>query len=412
MAAFAWTGRNPRGEALNGEVEAESAHAAATRLEATGVTLLSITERISAAQASPWARWSGLGSSPVNSQDLLIFSRQMYALQRAGVPILRALASLQASTAKASLIKLLIDLRASLEQGHELATAMKRHSNVFNGFYVAMIRVGEMSGRLTEVFERLARHIEFELDVRARIAQALRYPTMVMVAIVIAMAVINLFVIPTFAQVFAQFKAELPPMTKLLMAVSRFSVETWPLILAAGVGGWWALRAWLATPPGRLLWDGMKLKLPIAGPIVLKGTLARFARSFAIASRSGVPISRAMTVVAETVDNAYIAQRIEQMREGIERGESLSRCATAAGVFTPVVLQMIAIGEETGDIDGLLIEVADMYERETDYAIKGLAARIEPLLLAVIGALVLVLALGIFLPLWNLGQAAQGRGGG
>ena len=412
MAAFAWTGRNPRGEALNGEVEAESAHAAATRLEATGVTLLSITERISAAQASPWARWSGLGSSPVNSQDLLIFSRQMYALQRAGVPILRALASLQASTAKDSLIKLLIDLRASLEQGHELATAMKRHSNVFNGFYVAMIRVGEMSGRLTEVFERLARHIEFELDVRARIAQALRYPTMVMVAIVIAMAVINLFVIPTFAQVFAQFKAELPPMTKLLMAVSRFSVETWPLILAAGVGGWWALRAWLATPPGRLLWDGMKLKLPIAGPIVLKGTLARFARSFAIASRSGVPISRAMTVVAETVDNAYIAQRIEQMREGIERGESLSRCATAAGVFTPVVLQMIAIGEETGDIDGLLIEVADMYERETDYAIKGLAARIEPLLLAVIGALVLVLALGIFLPLWNLGQAAQGRGGG
>ena len=412
MAAFAWTGRNPRGEALNGEVEAESAHAAATRLEATGVTLLSITERISAAQASPWARWSGLGSSPVNSQDLLIFSRQMYALQRAGVPILRALASLQASTAKASLIKLLIDLRASLEQGHELATAMKRHSNVFNGFYVAMIRVGEMSGRLTEVFERLARHIEFELDVRARIAQALRYPTMVMVAIVIAMAVINLFVIPTFAQVFAQFKAELPPMTKLLMAVSRFSVDTWPLILAAGVGGWWALRAWLATPPGRLLWDGMKLKLPIAGPIVLKGTLARFARSFAIASRSGVPISRAMTVVAETVDNAYIAQRIEQMREGIERGESLSRCATAAGVFTPVVLQMIAIGEETGDIDGLLIEVADMYERETDYAIKGLAARIEPLLLAVIGALVLVLALGIFLPLWNLGQAAQGRGGG
>ncbi len=412
MAAFAWTGRNPRGEALNGEVEAESAHAAATRLEATGVTLLSITERISAAQASPWARWSGLGSSPVNSQDLLIFSRQMYALQRAGVPILRALASLQASTAKASLIKLLIDLRASLEQGHELATAMKRHSNVFNGFYVAMIRVGEMSGRLTEVFERLARHIEFELDVRARIAQALRYPTMVMVAIAIAMAVINLFVIPTFAQVFAQFKAELPPMTKLLMAVSRFSVETWPLILAAGVGGWWALRAWLATPPGRLLWDGMKLKLPISGPIVLKGTLARFARSFAIASRSGVPISRAMTVVAETVDNAYIAQRVEQMREGIERGESLSRCATAAGVFTPVVLQMIAIGEETGDIDGLLIEVADMYERETDYAIKGLAARIEPLLLAVIGALVLVLALGIFLPLWNLGQAAQGRGGG
>ena len=182
--------------------------------------------------------------------------------------------------------------------------------------------------------------------------------------------------------------------------------------LAGGVGLWWGVRAWLATAPGRLIWDGLKLKLPIAGPIVLKGTLARFARSFAIASRSGVPISRAMSVVANTVDNAYIAERIEQMREGIERGETVSRCAAAAGIFTPVVLQMIAIGEETGDLDSLMIEVADMYERETDYAIKGLSASIEPLLLTVIGAMVLVLALGIFLPLWNLGGAAQGRGGG
>jgi len=407
MPIFRYRGKRKNGEVVTGDIQAHHRDEAIELVSQQGILPIAMEEqhlKTSAKGSKPEAR--------VLFKDIYLFTRQLSNLIKAGVPILRALASLQASTAKASLIKLLIDLRASLEQGHELATAMKRHSNVFNGFYVAMIRVGEMSGRLTEVFERLARHIEFELDVRARIAQALRYPTMVMVAIVIAMAVINLFVIPTFAQVFAQFKAELPPMTKLLMAVSRFSVETWPLILAAGVGGWWALRAWLATPPGRLMWDGMKLKLPISGPIVLKGTLARFARSFAIASRSGVPISRAMTVVAETVDNAYIAQRIEQMREGIERGESLSRCATAAGVFTPVVLQMIAIGEETGDIDGLLIEVADMYERETDYAIKGLAARIEPLLLAVIGALVLVLALGIFLPLWNLGQAAQGRGGG
>ena len=381
-------------------------------LQANGTILVSLSEKQAPATSANVSLWPSLGNPPIKDEDILIFSRQMHTLQRAGVPILRALSSLQASATKASLGAMLADLRANLEQGHELGTAMKRHTEAFNGFYVAMVRVGEMSGRLTEVFDRLAKHIEFELDVRSRIKQALRYPTMVLIAIFIAMMVINLFVIPTFATVFAQFKAELPPVTRLLMAISKFTVDAWPLLLAAGVGVWWGVRAWLATAPGRLMWDGFKLKLPIAGPIVLKGTLSRFARSFAIASRSGVPISRAMSVVAQTVDNAYIARRIEQMREGVERGESVSRCAAAAGIFTPVVLQMIAVGEETGDLDSLMLEVADMYERETDYAIKGLAASIEPLLLTVIGAMVLVLALGIFLPLWNLGGAAQGRGGG
>lgn len=411
MTTFTWQGRKPGGEASRGEIEAENAGAAAALLQANGTILVSLAEKQTPAASASVSLWPGLGNAPVKDEDILIFSRQMHTLQRAGVPILRALSSLQASAAKPSLGAMLGDLKAHLEQGHELGTAMKRHTEAFNGFYVAMVRVGEMSGRLTEVFDRLAKHIEFELDVRARIKQALRYPTMVLMAIGIAMLVINLFVIPTFATVFAQFKAELPPVTRLLMAISKFTVDAWPLLLAGGIGLWWGLRAWLATAPGRLMWDGLKLKLPIAGPIVLKGTLSRFARSFAIASRSGVPISRAMSVVAQTVDNAYIAQRIEQMREGVERGESVSRCAAVAGIFTPVVLQMIAVGEETGDLDSLMIEVADMYERETDYAIKGLAASIEPLLLTVIGAMVLVLALGIFLPLWNLGAAAQGRGG-
>jgi MSHA biogenesis protein MshG len=182
-------------------------------------------------------------------------------------------------------------------------------------------------------------------------------------------------------------------------------------MLAGAIAGVWALRAWLATPNGRYRWDRWKLRLPIAGPIVLEATLARFARSFAMASRSGVPITAAMSVVAQTVDNAWIARRIERMRDGIERGESLSRCAAASGIFTPMVMQMITVGEETGELDTLMVEVAEMYERNTDYAIKGLASAIEPLLLAFIGAIVLVLALGIFMPLWSLGQAARGSGG-
>jgi MSHA biogenesis protein MshG len=409
LQSFAWRGRNARGELISGTLDAATDGAVADQLLAGGVTPVQISVAAQGLAAPAQTVWKALRQRPVDTMDLLLLSRQMATLQRAGVPILRALAGLQASTPKPALILLLADLRASLDQGRELAAAMARHPRVFGPFYVAMIRVGEMTGRLTEAFQRLAEHVEFELDVRARIKQALRYPTLVIGAIAIAMVIINLFVIPTFATVFAGFKAELPLMTRVLLGVSQFTVRWWPLLLAAAIGIGWALRAWLATAPGRYAWDKAKLRLPIAGPIVLKATLARFARSFAMASKSGVPITRAMTVVAQTVDNAFIGQRIEQMRDGVERGESLSRCAAAAGVFTPVVLQMIAVGEETGELDTLLVEIAQMYERETDYAIKGLSSAIEPVLLSIIGAMVLVLALGVFLPLWNLGQAASGR---
>lgn len=407
MASFAWRGRNAAGELVQGTIDAPAQAAVADQLLATGISPISIAAQ-AGASPEPAGAWQALRQAPVAALDLLIFSRQMYTLQKAGVPILRALAGLQASAAKPALAALIADLRAGLDQGRELAVAMARHPSVFDGFYVAMIRVGEMTGRLTETFERLAVHLEFELDVRARVRQALRYPAIVMVAIAIALVVVNLFVIPTFAGVFRNFHAELPLMTRVLLGFSNWMVSWWPLLLGGGVAGWWALRGWLATPDGRYRWDRLKLRLPIAGPIVLKATLARFARSFAMASRSGVPITRGMTVVAQTVDNAWVARRIEQMRDAVERGESLSRAATATGVFTPVVLQMIAVGEETGELDSLLVEIASLYERETDYAIKGLSASIEPVLLTIIGAMVLVLALGIFLPLWNLGQAARG----
>ena len=410
MSRYAWRGRDARGELAQGTIEADHAGAVAEQLIAIGVTPLVIEVRQETAAVAPATLWEALRTPPVNGEDLLVFSRQMYTLQKSGVPILRALAGLQASTPKRSLISLIADLRQSLDQGRELAVAMARHPTVFDGFYVAMIRVGEMTGRLTESFARLADHIEFELDVRSRIKQALRYPTMVMAAIGVALVVVNLFVIPAFASVFASFKAELPLLTRMLLGLSAWMVRWWYLLGAAGIGGVWALKAWLATPDGRYRWDRAKLQLPIAGPIVLKATLARFARSFAMASKSGVPIARAMTVVAQTVDNAWVGARIERMRDGIERGESLSRCAAASGVFTPVVLQMIAVGEETGEIETLLIEIAEMYERETGYAIKGLSSAIEPVLLTVIGVFVLLLALGIFLPLWNLGQAARGGG--
>jgi MSHA biogenesis protein MshG len=239
-----------------------------------------------------------------------------------------------------------------------------------------------------------------------RVKTAMRYPTFVVIAMVVALAVINIFVIPAFAKVYAGFKAELPFMTQVLLKTSSFTVAYWPVMLLAIVIGVIWFKFYTNTPVGRYKWDKLKLRFPIAGKIVLKGTLSRFARSLALAMRSGIPIVQGLTVVSQVVDNDYIASRVDQMRDGVERGESILRTAATAGVFTPVVLQMIAVGEETGDLDGLMQEVAEMYEREVDYELKTLSAQIEPILIVGLGILVLVVALGVFLPIWDLGKVA------
>ena len=412
MAVYAWRGRNARGESVQGQLEASTENGVADQIIALGVSPVQITVVVEDAKSTRDSWFERLNRKSVVVDDILVFSRQMYTLNKAGVPILRAFAGLEASSTKPAMVDMLKDIRSSLDQGRELSAALARHLDVFGAFYISMIRVGEMTGKLTEVFLRLNEHMEFERDVRERIKQALRYPMFVLIAMAVAIVILNIFVIPVFAKVFAGFHAELPLITRGLLAFSAFMLAWWPVLIGGAIAIGMAVRAYIRTPDGRYKWDARKLKLPIVGEIVLKATLARFARSFALSSQSGVPLVQALTVVAQTVDNAFIGSRIEQMRDGIERGESISRCAAATGVFTPVVLQMINVGEETGELDNLLFEIAGMYERETDYNIKGLSAAIEPILLAVIGVLVLLLALGVFLPLWNLGSAAMGKGGG
>lgn len=413
MPTYAWRGRDSSLSPVSGTLDAESPATLVQELVARGVVVTDVdTPRATAkaeAAAPPW--WERIGAGAITDVDLILFSRQMHTLQRANVPILRALAGLQESAANPRFAEVLADIRSSLEQGRELSAATARHPRVFSAFYVAMVRVGEVSGRLAEVFHRLFVHLEFERDVREQIRAALRYPLFVLIAAAIALVVLNIFVIPVFAGVFGTLNARLPLMTRVLIAFSEWTVRWWPALAALAVAGALGVRAVLRTAEGRYRWDRLKLRLPIVGDVVLKATLARFARSFALASQSGIPVLQALTVVARTVDNAYVARAIEGMREGVERGESLLRCAAASGVFTPVVLQMIAVGEETGEIDALLAEIAGMYERETAYSIKGLSAKVEPILLLLVAVLVLVLALGIFMPMWSLGQAAMGRGG-
>ena len=409
MAVFAYKGRNGRGDLVDGTLDGDDSGAIADLLMNTGITPTEIKPFRSmsgSVEGKPdWLKRL-LTEKPITPMDVLLFSRQMYTLLKAGVPIMRALAGLQESTQNPTFAAMIQDLRESLDSGRELSTAMRRHPKVFSPFYVSMVQVGEMTGMLDETFIRLYDHLEFERDMRERIRSAMRYPSFVILAMAIAIIIINLFVIPAFAKVYAGFHADLPVITKILIGFSGFMVDYWMLMLAIIAGAVLMFRAYINTTDGRYKWDRYKFKLPIAGKIILKATLARFARSMALSFKSGMPILQGMNVVGMVVDNEFMRSRIEQMRDGVERGESILRTAVAAGVFNPVVLQMIAVGEETGDMDGLMFEIAAMYEREVEHEVKTLSSQIEPILIVALGVLVLILALGVFLPMWDLGKAA------
>jgi len=416
VSVFAYKGRNSRGDLMQGTLEGDDSNAVADQLMNTGITPLDIKE-IRGAKAknddektddANYPSWlKRLNEKPITAKDVILFSRQMHTLLKAGVPIMRALTGLQESTQNPSVAAMIQDLRESLDKGRELSVALRRHPKVFSLFYISMVQVGEMTGTLDEIFARLYDYLEFERDMRERISTAVRYPIFVVVAMVIAIIIINLFVLPVFARVFAGFHAELPLLTKMLMGFSAFMVKYWLLMLGALIASVVGFRLFINTAGGRYMWDKNKFKLPLAGGIIFKSTLARFARSMALSFKSGMPILQGLSVVGMVVDNVYIRGHIERMRDGIERGESILRTASSTGVFSPVVLQMIAVGEETGDLDGLMLEVATMYEREVKYEVETLSARIEPILIVFLAVLVLILALGVFLPMWDLGRAAM-----
>jgi MSHA biogenesis protein MshG len=412
MPDFAYKGRNAAGQLVEGVVDLATAGAVADLLLGQGLTPVDIRATKQAnksAIAAAGTSFGGIFQVRVGPIDLMLFSRQLHSLLKAGVPIMRALAGLQESAINPALGVVIQDIRESLEGGRELSAAMARHPRVFNPFYLSMVRVGEATGLLDEIFQRLFDHLEFERFMREQVKSALRYPSFVVAAMAVAIVVLNIFVIPAFARVFQGFGAQLPLMTRLLIGFSDFMVASWPYLLAVAVGIVFAFRRWLATVEGRHDWDRFSLRLPIAGNILQKAALARFARSFALGTRSGVPVMLALSNSAQTVDNAYIARRIEGMRESVERGESLLRSAIGVGVFTPVVLQMLAVGEESGAIDDMMDEIGQMYQQEVEYELKTLGQQVEPILIVFLGILVLILALGVFLPMWDLGKAAIKR---
>ncbi len=406
MPLFAYKGRNTRGSLIQGEIDAGTIDSVASQLFNIGITPIDIKEQKPVSD-SDISFSNYLNRKAPSLDDLILFSRQMYTLMKAGVPMIKSIIGLIQSSRNFKIIEALKEIMGNLESGRDLSSSLAKHPSIFSPLYISMVKVGEETGRLEESFFRISEYLNREKDTRERIKAAIRYPAFVIVAIAIAIAIINIFVIPAFAGLFAKAGVELPWQTRLLMSTSAFFVQWWPMLLAGIFGAIIGSRLYVKTEDGRYRWDHYKLKIPLVGAIIYRATLSRFARSFAMGLKSGVPLIQAMTVVSRSVDNEFISEKILGMRNGIERGESLTRTASLTKMFPPLVLQMLSVGEETGQVDEMMEEVAEYYDREVDYDIKNLSASIEPVLIVAIGIMVLILALGVFLPMWDIAKVVK-----
>ncbi len=412
MAAFNYIGRNSQGKQVKGSIDAVNANVVAEQLSRQQIIPISIEvakdKKSSSTDLANIDIGDLLGLSAISLDDLIVFCRQMYALVRSGVPILRAINGMAESSNSPKLKIALTEIASQLEGGYELSSAFNQHPKLFSPLFVSLVHVGENTGKLEDAFVKLASYFEREQDTRKRIKTALRYPSFVLGAIAIAIVILNIFVIPTFANMFSKLGADLPWATKALITSSNFFLFYWPYLLVGCIFAFFGTRSYLKTKNGLLKWDKLKTRLPIVGSIIERSILSRFSHSFSIVLKAGVPMTTGLTLVSEAVDNTYMSEKIVAMRTAIESGESLLRSAVASTLFTPLVLQMIAVGEETGRVDELLEEVGDYYEREVDYELSTLTAKIEPILIAIVASMVLVLALGIFTPMWDMMSAFKG----
>ena len=407
MPSFSYKGRTASGQQSSGSIDANDMQSAAKLLSSQSIIpieILPIDRHLKEADAkAAVVKSTSINFLTPNVQlnELVIFSRQMYSLSKAGIPIIRAVSGLT-NTKSLRLRAALFDIIQSLEKGRSFSSALAQHPTIFNQLFISVVHVGENTGQLDAAFLQLASYLEREQATRKQIKAATRYPMFVIFAIVAALVIMNIWVIPIFAKMFTKFGADLPAMTLFLLGMSDFFVNRWYLL----VGGILVLiiitKQYIDTQHGRIKWDHWKIKAPIIGSIVERSLLARFSRSFSMMLKAGVPLTTALTLVAETVNNAYMSHAVLNMRKRIEKGESLTRVANASNLFTPLVMQMISVGEETGRIDELLEEVSDFYEREVDYDLSSLTSKIEPILISVVAVMVLVLALGIFTPMWDM----------
>lgn len=397
MPNYRYKARDRFGKAVSGVTIAQDRDAAARKLQDMGYLPISIEEL---RELSPGKLLVKI--KHVSLEELSAFTRQLYSLQKAGLPLITSLDAI-AKQIKNRYFKIAIEeISRNVQGGLSFSSSLKQQDRIFNEIYVNMIKAAESGGNLIDILERLTGLIEQEIDTRARVKAATRYPLLAFFVLCLAFLIVVTFVIPRFAVIYSQFKAVLPLPTRILIGINLLVKKFWYLfILIIGMGVFIFLR-FIHSSSGRPLWDNFKLKIPVLGPLVTILVMSRFARVTAILMKSGVPILEVMDLVSHTTGNIIIARAIGNIKESVNQGKGISEPMKVSGLFPAVVIQMVAAGEQSGRIDDLLLGIADYYDRESGYLIKNLTTYIEPLLIFVLALMVLLLALAIFLPMWNL----------
>lgn len=394
---YRYRARDRQGKLVSGVISGEEKSSIAKHLSTMGYIPISIEEE----KERPIPKLFDIFKT-VTQDDVNMFTRQLLTLQRAGIPLLSGLNILEKQTKSVYFKDVIKEISAHVEEGTSLSDAMGKYPKIFSEFYVNMIKAGEASGLIDEILERLAEFGEKEIDSRAKIKAATRYPMMTLAALFIAFIIVVTFVIPKFASIFSQFKTALPLPTRILLGLSVISKRYWYIIIAITVVIVTLFRKYINTKEGRFRWDSFKLKVPIFGPIASMFAMSRFARTMSILIRSGLPILQVLEMTSRTVGNVVIARVVDNIAESAREGKGMSEPMGLSGIFPPIVVHMVAVGEDTGKTGELLMKVSEYYDQQSDYSTKNLTTMIEPLFILILGVMVLTMALAIFLPMWNL----------
>ena len=408
MAEFFYKGRSASGALVNGRLNGSSSEAVANRLTEIGVTPVEISASKDRSESMTVEElWRRMGGNRPTTRDLCLFCRQMHVIARTGLPLLKGLGGLAETTHNVVLKDALHDIILSLESGRNLSQSLQRHPDIFSELFVSIIVIVEATGTMDVAFQRMYEYLSMDQMVRDKVRSAIRYPIFVMIGIALALSIITVFVIPNFAPIFRALGDNIPLPTRVIMGASEFAINRWPMVLGGLILTMVGTSSYLKTRRGRFKWDRAKLRLPVVGVIVRNAALSRITRSLAISLEAGLPMNETLQTISGAIGNSYLASKMSELSKGIEHGEPLSRTAHSTGIFTPLVLQMIALGEETGALPELLHESADHYKRDVDYDLENLSAALEPILIIAVGAIVLVLALGVFLPMWDMVAATR-----
>ncbi len=394
---YAYKVRDKSGNLVTGELIGDSEGLVMTKLREMGMTPIEVKKARSGMKME-----INLRPGRVKLKDLAVFSRQFATMVNSGLPILRALAILGDQTENKELAKVLVEVRLDVEQGQSLSGAMSKHPKAFSDLYVAMVKSGETGGVLDNVLLRLADNIEKDVELRRKVKSAMTYPLVVVILVTGILAAMLLFVVPQFKSIYAQLGGKLPLPTQILLSISNAVRGYWFVFVALGFGGSFAFRRYKKTDRGRAQMDAVKIKAPIFGPLFHKTALARFSSTLGMLLRSGVPILQALDIVSDTTNNKVISKAVVDVQSSVREGESIAKPLSKHAVFPPMVVQMLAVGEETGAVDTMLDKVADFYNSEVSASVDALTSLIEPLLIAIIGGAVGAAVIALYMPMFNI----------